>query len=261
MKEMRKKEGKYRHCFYQGNTYESAKNIEPQDADIPPPAIIVRKNQADMTNDEKEGFKAAYTALINTGFMSSHVGIHSNMTHRMHGTSSGPIGFQRFLPWHRVYLHRLEEALRQVDPDLFIPYWKWTADQQIPNWLTTFTPNGITRNPGNPSAPNLPSEQAISSIMQESSFTPFVRRLEGVPFGAHNQVHVWVGGTMGSVPGAPADPLFWLHHAECDRLWNQWQQNNPGQNPILIGSNAILDPWPERFDEVLNIGAMGYTYA
>ncbi len=299
MNEKSKKEGKYRHCFYLGNSYENAKDIEPQDAwttppaeppaapptapptappaEPPPapptiPATIVRKNQKEMTNDEQESFKAAYTALINSGFMTPHVGIHSNMTHRMHGSMSGPIGFQRFLPWHRVYLHRLEEALRQVDPNLALPYWKWTEDQEIPAWLASFTPDGITRlngtpiditrSPGaNPNASSLPSEQDITLIMQESTFTPFTTRLEGVPFGAHNLVHVWVGGPMANIPIAPADPLFWLHHAECDRRWHEWQQGHPGQNPSLFGSNAVLDPWPERFDDVLNISAMGYSYA
>jgi tyrosinase len=38
----------------------------------------------------------------------------------------GPI----FLPWHRLYLRRLEEALQAVsgDDDLALPYWDWSAD-------------------------------------------------------------------------------------------------------------------------------------
>jgi tyrosinase len=43
--------------------------------------------------------------------------------------------------------------------------------------------------------------------------------LEGTP---HAAVHVQVGGLMGSVPTAANDPIFWLHHANIDRLWEGW---------------------------------------
>lgn len=270
-----RKKGQFLHYYYRGQEYDCARDMEPVEI---PPAVppgepggiqVVRKNQANMSENERERFKAAYVALIDSGFMSFHVDHHSNMTHRMHGTMSGPIAFQRFLPWHRVYLDRLGEALRQVDPDVFIPYWDWTDDPAIPDWLgdltpTVILPNGnsinVTRSPGT-STPSLPTQQSIDSIMQETAFTPFTRKLEGVPFGAHNQVHVWVGGTMFFIPTAPADALFWLHHAEVDRLWAQWQDTHPNQTPSLAGADAILDPWPERFDEVLSIDQLGYRYA
>jgi tyrosinase len=53
----------------------------------------------------------------------------------MHGT-------QRFLPWHRVYLLQLEQAIQAIHPDVTIPYWDWTktAEEGIPPWLTSFTP-------------------------------------------------------------------------------------------------------------------------
>lgn len=47
----------------------------------------------------------------------------------------------------------------------------------------------------------------------------------------HNVVHVQVGGTpsgpcqgglMSDVNCAALDPIFWLHHADIDRLWSQW---------------------------------------
>lgn len=36
-----------------------------------------------------------------------------------------------FLPWHREFLHRLENELQQVlgDPDFGIPYWHWVQDE------------------------------------------------------------------------------------------------------------------------------------
>ncbi len=35
-------------------------------------------------------------------------------------------GWERFLPWHRVYLYEFEQALQDVCPDVTIPYWDWT---------------------------------------------------------------------------------------------------------------------------------------
>jgi tyrosinase len=230
---------------------------------------IVRKNQADMSADERARFRNAITTLIASGFYGQHVAHHANMGHRMHGTGMGAIGFERFLPWHRVYLDRLEEQMRAVDAQAFIPYWKWTANQSIPAWLNDFRPTvpipggspiTVTRNPG-VDTPALPTEASITSIMGEGTYTPFARRLEGQPFGAHNQVHVWVGGTMGIVDTAPADPLFWMHHAEIDRLWHVWQQTHAGQNPNLTGADAVMDPWPDTATQVLKIEDIGYTYA
>jgi tyrosinase len=42
---------------------------------------------------------------------------------------SGPI----FLPWHRMYLIRLEEELQRVlnDVDFGLPYWDWAADGEL----------------------------------------------------------------------------------------------------------------------------------
>lgn len=50
---------------------------------------------------------------------------------------SGPI----FLPWHRMYMIRLEEMCQQVlgNPDFGLPYWDWAADGELPvqdQWRT-----------------------------------------------------------------------------------------------------------------------------
>ncbi|MDQ6828701.1 MAG: tyrosinase family protein [Gemmatimonadota bacterium] len=62
-----------------------------------------------------------------------------------------------------------------------------------------------------------------------------VGSLENVP---HGSVHVSVGGTQ-NPPGwmsrfetAGRDPIFWLHHANIDRLWEAWLQGAGGRaNP------------------------------
>ncbi len=42
-------------------------------------------------------------------------------------------GWERFLPWHRVYLYEFEQALQDVCPDVTLPYWDWTMPQYRPD--------------------------------------------------------------------------------------------------------------------------------
>ena len=53
---------------------------------------------------------------------------------------------------------------------------------------------------------------------------------------------------MGFIHSAPCDPIFFMHHANIDRLWSQWQAANPGKNPNLPGpspgpNSPQMDPW------------------
>jgi tyrosinase len=66
-------------------------------------------------------------------------------------------------------------------------------------------------------------------------------KLEGVP---HGSMHVAVGGLQGGFMSgfntAGLDPIFWLHHANIDRLWQVWQKrnvqfHNPTQAAWLAG--------------------------
>ena len=42
----------------------------------------------------------------------------------------------------------------------------------------------------------------------------------------HNRMHVWVGGDMITAT-SPNDPVFFLHHANVDRIWSAWSQTHP----------------------------------
>ncbi|MGD1897781.1 MAG: tyrosinase family protein [Phormidesmis sp.] len=57
-------------------------------------------------------------------------------------------------------------------------------------------------------------------------------------------------GTMDSVPSSPYDPIFWLHHANVDRLWAQWQDQGHSGPDFYPAANKpfghnLTDPmWP-----------------
>lgn len=144
-----------------------------------------------------------------------------------------------------------------------IPYWKSSEEQAFPTWLVGFTPTVILMNGAHTVTRNigafaiLPDAAAVAGVMANGTFNTFAPALEGV----HNSGHVWVGGSMSSIPTAPTDPVFWMHHAEIDRIWAEWQAANPGQNPALAGPAAIMDPWSEDEPATRDITALGYTYA
>ena len=243
-----------------------------------------RKNQSAMTQDEKDAFTAAYNTINAAGELGRMVAYHADMNHMMHA-NMGPDGIQRFLPWHRVYLAELEELLQAVGgDDITIPYWDWTIDQDIPEWLESFTPTvigvsdpnvtfpiAVFRSPGSFSTP-LPTQQDVIMTMGHIQYTPFTYCLEAGrgarPTGSHNHVqslmhngvHVWVGGTMRVVPTAPADPIFWMHHANIDRIWDQWQKQNPNLNPSLSPPMDTMDPWTVIEPQTRDTLNFGYIY-
>lgn len=220
-----------------------------------------RRDQSCLSETERARFLCAFNVLNQNGTFGQLVDIHADMSHRMHGNP-------RFLPWHRIYLLKFEQALQAIHPDVTLPYWDWTkpSQQGIPGWLQSVTPTVVTptrtisviRSPGTSQDLELIASNTPAA-MQASTFADFASQLEGV----HNMVHVWVGGTMGSIPTAPADPMFWMHHANIDRLWWLWQESPKGQgkNPSLTGADAVMDPWPNTEADTRDITALGYTYA
>ncbi|PEG39737.1 hypothetical protein CQY20_09290 [Mycolicibacterium agri] len=57
----------------------------------------------------------------------------------------------------------------------------------------------------------------------------------------HGTVHTQVGGNMAAFETAALDPIFWLHHANIDRIWDVWRRLGNGRgNPTLnLWLNAI----------------------
>jgi tyrosinase len=41
-------------------------------------------------------------------------------------------GWERFLPWHRIYLYEFEQVLQDICPGVTLPYWDFTMPQYCP---------------------------------------------------------------------------------------------------------------------------------
>lgn len=228
------------------------------------PLVEERRDQASLNATQQERYVCAFSTIAANGTLGQFVKIHGE-THYQHGT-------QRFLPWHRVFLLLLEQALQSIHPDVTIPYWDWTqsSEQTFPAWLAGVTPTVVmppplanitpNRSPG-PTSDLASITSSVPSIMGDSDFASFTSQLEGV----HGAVHVWVGGTMSWIPTAPSDPIFWMHHANIDRLWAKWQASHAGLNPNLPGppgtaTSPVMDPWSYTEPDTRSISAMGYEY-
>jgi tyrosinase len=110
-----------------------------------------------------------------------------------------------------------------------------------------------------------------------------VKTRKGAPHAMHNAVHLWVGGVWPRSSKKPYsgtmtlntslnDPVFWLHHANIDRIWAQWEilhgeQYQPATG-ARRGQNLHDTMWPFRnvgidttIQDLLDIQHLGYTYA
>jgi tyrosinase len=116
---------------------------------------------------------------------------------------------------HRWFVRKFEKRLQQVDPNVFVPYWDWIADPQLPAALSApglLSAWSVTRD-WVPS--QMPTAAVLTGATSQTTFTFFQKMLES---GVHAAVHIAVGGDMDSA-SSPADPIFWLHHSNIDRIW------------------------------------------
>lgn len=60
----------------------------------------------------------------------------------------------------------------------------------------------------------------------------------------HNNVHDEVGGFMAAFATAGLDPVFWLHHANIDRLWEVWLGQGDPEN---LTEERWTNPSEERW--------------
>lgn len=87
------------------------------------------------------------------------------------------------------------------------------------------------------------SSRTASHVVQPDGATKF-SVLEGFP---HNKVHNCIGGVGAVDPGpygnmtnflSPLDPIFYLHHANMDRLWDVWNQLQQSRGKPIMPINV-----------------------
>ncbi|KAK3361474.1 hypothetical protein B0T24DRAFT_562168 [Lasiosphaeria ovina] len=65
-----------------------------------------------------------------------------------------------------------------------------------------------------------------------------------IPGGLHSSGHFQMGGISLDIFASPADPVFWLHHAQIDRLWAIWQGQALRARRDLVWGTSTSNNYP-----------------
>ncbi|KAH9495729.1 putative tyrosinase-like protein tyr-3 [Bulinus truncatus] len=195
-----------------------------------------------------------------------------------------------FLGWHRVYLSIYEAALRRVDPTVCLPYWDSTLDNRLANpflsslWSAEFlgTPRGrvvsgpfanwrlpsgaqLIRNVGVDG--QLISTAQVQSVLARRSYAEIVTSdAPNIPANLeiiHGGPHIFVGGAMSQLDTAAFDPVFFLHHAFIDLIFERFRARlrsinvNPDTYPNVGTNSRHVATAPTGFPEYNQ--ARGYS--
>lgn len=158
-------------------------------------------------------------------------------------------GTLMFLPWHRFYLHYFERTLRKQshDPSLALPYWNY-YDNYVPKSKGLTAPPLVTpavsplydqwRTPGLNTRTTVmdPDSADASQAFGYADFSDFSDQIQNQP---HGTMHCATGSNcgmpdIGMVPVAGNDPVFYMHHANIDRLWQCWMKKKASGQPMTL---------------------------
>ena len=118
--------------------------------------------------------------------------------------------------------------------------------------------------------------------MPDAALVAAVKDVLGLfDFMPHVRMHLWAGGlhpenadirgTVTYFSELTVDPVFWMLHAELDRIWYTWETRNDGKPP-LEGDDAVFEPMsPDSaewygggatytLDELTDHGWLPYAY-
>ena len=250
--------------------------------------ISYRKNIRHLTADELAALREAFIKLYE---MSSSDDRSYQYIAGIHGFPS-PVycahGNPLFAVWHRPYLLMLEKSLQEKVSGVTLPYWDWTSEvSQQEGMPTAYTDANDAQGNPNPllkasiefsgsqfsetfraDPPNPPGTlRTLAQLVRQAqrvntTYTRYSAALEN----PHNGLHGWVGGTMGQVPYAAYEPIFWAHHCNVDRQFAEWQAIHPNILPIdeFWQGRSIwttpLSPFEVTTEDIWDLRKLGYDY-
>jgi polyphenol oxidase len=208
-----------------------------------------------------------------------------------------------FLSWHRAYITVTERKIRELSGDqtFAYPYWNWSTDRHIPRaYAKAGSPlsNAIRDTPNAPVSdgevgyfPNDPvlkklGVAALGKKMFEAktpgdiprSFGGIARPNSADAYGnnaiestPHGPIHNYVGGDMGDFETAGRDPIFFAHHGNLDRLWENWRRDakkkgtEPSKNAAFLKHKFVFTwlngtPMEISAEETHDTKKLGYVY-
>ena len=181
-----------------------------------------------------------------------------------------------FLIWHRMYIWHFEKIVRKTSgkKDFALPYWGYTnynnADKIMPSeWRNTSSSlyeDARVKSLNSGKAIDGSARRAIDGgypkLMEITDYQTFNSNFDR---GIHGTLHNYIGmgnhihaiyynrimqknsltGLMAQVPTAAFDPIFWAHHSNIDRVFQQWLSSPNGQKITL--QQLKDNPWKYQF--------------
>ena len=246
-----------------------------------------RKEIRELTSEEWDRFAGAVNEFRLSGRWEKIANLHTDpkVWQVAHSDESGLQA--AFLPWHRVFLRRMEGELQRIDPKVTMPYWNWALDSEDPAGSPVLSPDFFGGS-GDPETSFCVTEGSFSDLSNETcvkrliprdsggfltlsnlkevlvenpDYGRFVNTMEN-GLGLHGHLHMFLGGDMARM-NSPKDPLFYAHHAFIDKLWWEWQMmhNELGSPAYKGNATAPLYPFEESASDVFSVEDMGYTYS
>lgn len=249
--------------------------------------VSVRNLEDDELENLREAYRQMQSISDNRGynFLAGYHGVPGFYCWHHQRNRRNQTAIRLFLPWHRAYLYRFEQAAKDFVSSVTIPWWDWRSEasrrEGIPQafaqekvngkpnplynshiFAPTARPSPIDRRtrrfPGKPSS--LPAADTVEELLKFSDYGDFNDEIEGY----HDSIHGWTGGRRGdmaSVGTAAYDPIFWSHHCMIDRIWRLWQLKHGINNIPSQLLDMALPPFELTVKDVLNVHDLGYDYA
>ncbi|KAJ1902365.1 hypothetical protein LPJ66_000125 [Kickxella alabastrina] len=236
--------------------------------------IAVRKEVRSLTSAEWSAYTEAAKAAYNDKWIDWFGYLHDRIAMPIHGNSM-------FLVYHRALTRDYEKILRGYNPSVSVPYWNSMVDYQKPDTSAVLSNTGVGGNgQGDGGCVNTgfastweysyPSKHCLRRKYNNGTgisswYSPeFVTHIlqssvkysdicAGLENSVHGVVHLSLAGEMDTMY-SPEDPAFWIHHANIDRLFSQWQAVNPDERTYLIDGVA-----PDGSVMTLNTPLVGGT--
>lgn len=246
-----------------GGTYLSSSRTSLTDTEK---AEYIRAEKCLMTSSPRNNITGAKTRWDELQWA------HIAQSNIIHGVGS-------FLPWHRYYVHTHEYLLQfECNYTGAQPYWDEITDADASTSLAdasiwgsddlSFATNGVdgdgcvvdgafantTLRLNREYGVNNYTEYCLAraftdtdwawsnstyadACMAEEDYATAWLCWSKYP---HSGAHIAVGGTLADQSASPGDPVFFLHHANLDRLWWEWQQKDIPTRLSEMSGQSIL---------------------
>ncbi|MGA2596829.1 MAG: tyrosinase family protein [Bryobacteraceae bacterium] len=218
-----------------------------------------RKNIDQLSDGELQAFRGALQKMKNLPVSDPDsyqalAAIHQHCPHHS----------EIFIPWHRTYILKFEQALQKQDPSVTLPYWNWASTGGMPAACEGDASNPLwfaeRSSPAARQGRPYPTQSEVDGVLQLGSYPEFGGTVDSaghLESGPHSEIHDWVGLAMSIPVTATNDPVFWIHHGYVDNLWAQWQQTNSG-TPSNV--DQTLPIFNNKIRDVMSISTLGYEY-